>query len=450
MNIKNKATQINLFSLKTVQMRTFHTTWFAFFLAFFGWFGIAPLMAIVREDLMLTKAEIGNTIIASVAITVIVRILIGPLCDRIGSRKAYTWLLILGSLPVMGIGLARSYETFLLFRLAIGAIGAAFVITQYHTSTMFAPNCIGTANATTAGWGNLGGGVTQIVMPLIFTAVLSFGVDKFLGWRLAMIIPGIALFITGFAYYLLTQDAPDGNYKELRDRGDLEPAKGKGMESFMLAIKDYRVWALFVIYAACFGVELTINNVAALYYHDRFELDVKTAGLIAGLFGLMNIFARTVGGIFSDFFAKKIGLRGRVMFLFFVLLGEGVMLILFSQMALLVLAVGTMIVFSLFVQMSEGATYGIVPFINRKALGAVAGIVGAGGNAGAVAAGFLFRSESITMQQGLLYLGIMVAVASVATSLVRFSPAVQNAEKRAFDAALAERQRLKTEAGALS
>ena len=450
MDIKNKATQINLFSLKTVQMRTFHTTWFSFFLAFFGWFGIAPLMAIVREDLMLTKAQIGNTIIASVAITVIVRILIGPLCDRIGSRKAYTWLLIFGSLPVMGIGLAQSYETFLLFRLAIGAIGAAFVITQYHTSTMFAPNCIGTANATTAGWGNLGGGVTQMVMPLIFTAVLSLGVDKFLGWRLAMIIPGIALFMTGFAYYFLTQDAPDGNYKELRDRGDLESAKGKGMESFMLAIKDYRVWALFVIYAACFGVELTINNVAALYYHDRFELDVKTAGLIAGLFGLMNIFARTVGGIFSDFFAKKMGLRGRVMFLFFVLLGEGVMLILFSQMALLVLAVGTMIVFSLFVQMSEGATYGIVPFINRKALGAVAGIVGAGGNAGAVAAGFLFRSESITMQQGLLYLGIMVAVASVATSLVRFSPAVQNAEKEAFDAALAERQRLKTEAGAVS
>ena len=450
MDIKNKATQINLFSLKTVQMRTFHTTWFAFFLAFFGWFGIAPLMAIVREDLMLTKAEIGNTIIASVAITVLVRVLIGPICDKIGSRKAYTWLLILGSLPVMGIGLAQNYETFLLFRLAIGAVGASFVITQYHTSVMFAPNCVGTANATTAGWGNLGGGVTQMVMPLIFTAVLSFGVDKFLGWRLAMIIPGIALFITGFAYYFITKDAPGGNYKELRERGELEPSKGKGMESFMLAIKDYRVWALFIIYAACFGVELTINNVAALYYHDHFQLDVKTAGLIAGLFGMMNIFARTVGGMFSDFFAKKMGLRGRVMFLFVVLLGEGIMLTIFSQMAVLVLAVGTMIVFSLFVQMSEGATFGIVPFINRKALGAVAGIVGAGGNAGAVAAGFLFRAENITMQQGLLYLGIMVAVASFTTVLVRFSPSTQAAEKKAFDAALAERQRLKTEAGALS
>lgn len=449
MEVKNKATQINLFSLKTVQMRAFHTTWFAFFLAFFGWFGIAPLMAIVREDLMLSKAQIGNTIIASVAITVLVRVLIGPLCDRIGSRKAYTWLLLLGSLPVMGIGLARNYETFLLFRLAIGAIGASFVITQYHTSVMFAPNCVGTANATTAGWGNLGGGVTQMVMPLIFTEVLSFGVDKFLGWRLAMITPGISLFLTSFAYYFFTQDAPDGNYKDLRERGELEAAEGKGIGSFGLAIKDYRVWALFVIYAACFGVELTINNVAALYYHDRFQLDVKTAGLIAGLFGLMNIFARTLGGVFSDFFAKKIGLRGRVLFLFIVLLGEGIMLMLFSQMAILVLAVGTMIMFSLFVQMSEGATFGIVPFINKKALGAVAGIVGAGGNAGAVAAGFLFRAESITMQQGLLYLGGIVAIASIATVLVRFSPAVQAAEKKAFDAALAERQRLKAEADKL-
>ena len=90
------------------------------------------------------------------------------LCDRIGPRRAYTWLLILGSLPVMGVGLAHDYTTFLLFRLAIGAIGASFVITQYHTSVMFAPNIVGTANAAAAGWGNLGGGVTQMVMPLLF------------------------------------------------------------------------------------------------------------------------------------------------------------------------------------------------------------------------------------------------------------------------------------------
>ena len=204
----SKATRINLFSLATPQMRTFHLTWFAFLLCFFGWFGIAPLMAVVRDDLLLSKAQIGNTIIA--------RLIFGWLCDRIGPRLAYSWLLAVGSIPVMCIGFSNSYETFLLFRLAIGVIGASFVITQYHTSVMFAPNVVGTANATTAGWGNLGGGVTQMVMPLIFTGVLMFGVGEVFGWRIAMVIPGAALLLVSVAYYFLTQDCPEGNYKDLR------------------------------------------------------------------------------------------------------------------------------------------------------------------------------------------------------------------------------------------
>jgi len=443
--ILNKATRIDLWNFTKPQMRAFHLTWFAFFLCFFGWFGIAPLMAIVRDELMLTKAQVGNTIIASVAVTVFVRLLIGPLCDRFGPRKTYTGLLVLGALPVIGIGFANSYESFLLFRLAIGAIGASFVITQYHTSVMFAPNCVGTANATSAGWGNLGGGVTQMVMPLILAGFLSFGVNEYLGWRLAMVVPGVALLLTGIAYYFLTQDAPDGSFEDLRAQGKMPPVGSGEHVSFWSAAKDYRVWALFVIYAACFGVELTINNTAALYFHDRFDLDVKTAGLIAGLFGLMNIFARTLGGAFSDRFAANWGLRGRVRFLGCVILCEGVALILFSQMAVLALAVISMVVFSLFVQMSEGATYGIVPFINKKALGTVAGIVGAGGNAGAVMAGFLFRSESLSTQDALFYLGITVLVASSFTLLVRFSEAEQQEEKEAFDEAVKSREMEKIE-----
>ena len=98
-----KAPSINLFSLAAPHMRTFHLTWFAFFLAFFGWFGIAPLMAIVRDDLGLTKTQIGNTIITSVAITIVARLLIGWLCDRIGPHLAYSGLLVLGAIPVMTI-----------------------------------------------------------------------------------------------------------------------------------------------------------------------------------------------------------------------------------------------------------------------------------------------------------------------------------------------------------
>lgn len=178
-----KATRIQLFSLASPQMRTFHVTWFAFFLCFFGWFGVAPLMPLIREELSLSKSQIGNIVISSVAITIFARLLIGWLCDKFGPRITYTYILILGSLPVMGIGLSNSYESFLLFRLAIGVIGASFVVTQYHTSMMFAPNVVGTANATTAGWGNMGGGVTQVVMPLIFGAFVALGFVETSAWR---------------------------------------------------------------------------------------------------------------------------------------------------------------------------------------------------------------------------------------------------------------------------
>ena len=433
-----KAPTINLFSLAAPHMRTFHLTWFAFFLAFFGWFGIAPLMAIVRDDPGLTKTQIGNTIIASVAITIVARLAIGWLCDRIGPRLVYSGLLVLGSIPVMSIGLAQSYETFLLFRLAIGVIGASFVITQYHTSVMFAPNVVGTANATTAGWGNLGGGVTQMEMPLLLAAALVLGVGEVVGWRIAMVVPGVALFIVGIAYFLLTQDSPEGNYSKLRAEGKIASASTvKG--TFLEAVRDHRVWALFVIYGACFGVELTINNIAALYYHDRFGLSVGAAGLIAGLFGLMNIFARTLGGIIADKAGIRFGLRGRVMFLGVVLLLEGIALMLFSQMSALFLAVGAMVVFSLFVQMSEGATYSVVPFINKRTLGSVAGIVGAGGNAGAVAFGFLFRIESLATNQALLFIGLAVVAASALVFLVRFSASREFEVRRAIETAIASR-----------
>ena len=247
-----------------------------------------------------------------------------------------------------------------------------------------------------------------------------------------MVVPGVALFLVGIAYFFLTQDAPLGNYKDLRATG-LMPQASQVRGTFLMAAKDYRVWALFIIYGACFGVELTINNIAVLYYFDRFELALKTAGLIAGLFGLMNLFARTLGGVFGDKLGIKFGLKGRVMFLGVVLLIEGIALMVFSQMATLFLAVGAMIVFSLFVQMSEGATFSVVPFVNHKALGSVAGIVGA------VAFGFLFRAESISYQEGLLFVGVTVLLASALVFLVRFSPETEAEEKRTMEEALAAR-----------
>jgi MFS transporter, NNP family, nitrate/nitrite transporter len=46
----------------------------------------------------------------------------------------------------------------------IGIGGSMFVMAQFWMSTMFVKEWVGTSNATVAGWGNLGGGVTQLLV----------------------------------------------------------------------------------------------------------------------------------------------------------------------------------------------------------------------------------------------------------------------------------------------
>jgi MFS transporter, NNP family, nitrate/nitrite transporter len=90
-------------------------------------------------------------------------------------------------------------------------------------------------------------------------------------------------------------------------------------------------------------------------------------------------------------------------------------------MASLTWAIAAMLLFALFLKMSNGATYSVVPFINKKAVGSVAGIVGAGGNVGAVLAGFLFKSSEISYRESLFIIGIVVSVVSVISLLLSLS-----------------------------
>ena len=148
-------------------------------------------------------------------------------------------------------------------------------------------------------------------MPLLFTAFLSLGAGAWWGWRMAMFVPGVVMFLCGIAYYFLTQDTPDGDFAELRARGELiQPFRGGSgfcdglpRSARLGAIRDLR---------RCFGMELTIDNIAALYFADYFHLALTAAGFVAASFGMMNLFARALGGIVSDRVNRRWGLRGRV------------------------------------------------------------------------------------------------------------------------------------------
>lgn len=420
-NNQQPLSSLNVFSFKGVQMRTFHITWMTFFVCFFGWFGLAPLMPTIKEDLQLTKSQIGNVVIASVSATIIARLLIGRLCDTWGPRKTYTALLLIGSIPVFCVGLAQDYTSFLLFRLAIGVIGASFVITQFHTSMMFAPQIKGTANAVAGGWGNLGGGITNMVMPLVFALIVGFGYTNKEAWRYAMILPGSLMLVMAFLYYRFTKDTPAGNYE------DIERVKAEKKKTDYSILKDWRIWSLALAYAVCFGMEITFDNVAALHFVQEFKLEQSSAGFWAGVFGFMNLFARALGGVFADRIGRNYGMKGKGLLLAGVLLLEGLGLVLFAQSGSFGMAIFSMIFFALFLKMANGATYAITPFINEKNAGLVAGVVGAGGNVGGMLFGFLFKSESITYVEAFGYIGLIVIAVAVVVLFTRFTKTSEKA-----------------------
>ncbi len=394
--------KLNVLSMKGIQMKTFHITWFTFFCCFFAWFGMAPLMKIAKEQLHLTKDQIGNIQIASVSATIVARLLIGRLVDKYGPRLVYCWLLVICAIPVLLIGTSNTYTSFLLFRLAIGVIGASFVITQFHTSIMFAPNVKGTANATAGGFGNAGGGAANFFMPMIAAGFVGLGFcTKEDSWRYAMIVPGVLLLVCAYLYYRFTKDTPAGDFKEIGYTVDSKK------NTFLVAAKDYRTWILTIAYAACFGVEITVDNFAPLFFMDSFGATLAVAGMAAGIFGWINLFARPMGGIVADKIGKVWGFDGKTMLLSVLLLLEGIGIIWFAKSGNLSMAIFMMFFFGLSLKMANGATYSLVPFISPIAVGSVAGIVGAGGNIGAMLIAFMFKAKAIHATKEVIENGVV-------------------------------------------
>ena len=300
---EHKATKLHIFNFTNPHGRAFHTSWFGFFASFFTMFTSAPLMNEIRKpsSLNLSTMDIVHADICAVSTNIVSRIVTGYVCDIVGPRRTLAFLCFVICPAALGMLWVGSAAGFIVCRGVIGLGLATFVTSQVWCTQMYSKSVVGLANATSAGWGNMGGGVTNLVMPFVFSAIYNLlegtPLDKEdRAWRYCYFLP-VALCLVAGCAALTGRDLPDGNIGQLEKTGAKQKPQGRIV--MRTGLCNVNAWVLTITYGMCFGVELTMNSVAFLYFHDYHGLAPHEAGLYASLYGLMNLFARSLGGQLS-------------------------------------------------------------------------------------------------------------------------------------------------------
>lgn len=424
--------------------RTLNFAWFAFFLTFVIWFNYAPFATVIREDLHLTVAQSRTIGLCNLALTIPARIIIGMLLDRFGPRVTFSGLLIYAALPCWAFATAQNFNQLVWSRLAMGIVGAGFVVGIRLVGEWFPPKQIGLAQGIYGGWGNFGSFAAEAFLPSIAfaSAFLYAGHEN---WRFAIALCGLVSLIYGVVFYKNVQNTPPGKeYQRPARNGGMEVTSSKSfwaliltnvplfgalgliawrlqLAKFLTSSAMYTVWfalaVLFAVqvyqafkvnrevvtgertypnsdryrigqvfvlelaYAVSFGSELAVVSMLPEFFEHTFNLSHQLAGPVAATYPLMNLVARPAGGLISD----KIGSRKWTLTAMIGGVGIGYMVMSQIHSALpLPIAVLLTMGCAFFVFGGAGATFGIAPLIKRRVTGQIAGNIGAYGSVGSV------------------------------------------------------------------
>lgn len=450
--INGKSFTFPLFRFWDPYSTAFWLATLGFFVAFLSWFAFSPLVPeAVREDLNLTKDQVINSNLASLGGTAIVRLIAGPMCDRFGPRKVLAALLVLGAIPSGLAALVTNIGGLEAVRFFISILGGTFVPTQAYTTTFFDKSIVGTANAFSGGWGNLGGGVTVAVMIGLYERYIKSGFSSHLAWRLCF--PTVAvpcLLLVAGIIMLFGKDHPAGNWS-LRDKfehsafivtraekatpntltspithddPEASPASRSNsvaqhapktdiaivdtaqsepltIKALLKILRDPRVWMCAVCYLLTFGLETALDAGLPGLIDQLFRSETFThvdAAYAASTYGLLNIFARPLGGVVADMLYSRYGFRSKVYWLLATAASQGVAMIglgfyVEREDTTIGGVIGFIVLIAITGFAANGACFAVYCHLQPKNNGAVAGIVGAGGNIGGLFYTLIFKYQ---------------------------------------------------------
>ncbi|NPA72001.1 MAG: MFS transporter, partial [Gammaproteobacteria bacterium] len=157
-------------------------------------------------------------------------------------------------------------------------------------------------------------------------------------------------------------------------------------------------------YLVTFGTELAVVSMLAMFYVDWFDLPKITAALLAGIYPFINLFARPGGGFISD----RYGRRRTLIVVFTGIAASFLFLSNVDKDWSIELVVAITIMAGIFSKAGSGAVFAMVPLIQRRMTGQIAGMAGAYGNVGAVM--FLTVNSLVDYDAFFMVIGVVAAI----------------------------------------
>lgn len=473
-NPKNgKALSIPILNPFNIYGLNFNFAWLGFFVSFLSWFAFPPLLAhTVKKDLNLTSIDIANNNISGLSATLIARVILGPVVDKIGPRYTMCLVLVIGSVPTAFIPLVNNISGLHAIRFFIGLLGGSFIPCQLWTTAFFDKSIVGRANALAGGWGNAGAGVAFFIMPALVNDLERRGYSIHQCWTYSFLIgPLIILMGVAIAIFFLGSDCPEGSWNkrsdvlqigvdvrkvdivsissnhpaisnqlslnnnnhihEVHDKidGVIDEKTTEGHSSdntnrsldivqtrvgevvnldeiiedpsfkeFLQITFNYRTMLTVLPYITTFGGELAVESVVSALYVQRShnQWSESYAGSWGSMLGLLNVVTRPLGGYISDLLYDRFKTtKVKKFWLLFCGAMEGIFLLWIGLVPASKLPIhgliGALGVMCIFMEAGNGANFSLVPHINKKHTGIVAGTTGAFGNLGGILFSLVFR-----------------------------------------------------------
>jgi NNP family nitrate/nitrite transporter-like MFS transporter len=333
--------------------RVLFSSFLYFDVSFMVWVLMGALGSFIADDLGLTASQKGLITAIPLLAGSGFRLILGPLGDHIGGRRAGLIGISLTVIPlVFGWLLADSLSEVVIVGILLGVAGASFAVALPLASRWYPPEHQGLAMGI-AGAGNSG---------TVMAALMAPRLAQQMGWQAVFGVMLVPLLLMATVFFLLAKDAP----------GRVAPPT---LGAYLGGLRRPETLWLCLLYSVTFGGFVGLSSYLAIFFHDQYGVAKVHAGDLTAMCVFAGSLLRPVGGMISD---RVGGLR--------VLLG------LFAAIAALMLAVASLpplwLVLPILVitmatfGMGNGAVFQVIPQVFRREIGVITGLVGAAGGIG--------------------------------------------------------------------